>query len=469
MSVNFFAAAKVSEAIQQHYEKFGEIIATRILNKNVSTVGLGFVVVELSNGRFAEAAILRGNDDTDQLILDEPALYNIWKPEQEEPKHQVEPAPLANILNAFKDNILQKVFGYLSLSDLCCVADTCKSFRKNAKQVFFNRMTSLEPQIKNLKFPQAESLFRNFGAQMDTVSLNQCDNNSLVLDNDFFFKALLLLMGTYCSANDKLYGLELSCNDNFEIKPKWHQLLRPLFKRWKHLRLINCNIGNLFDDCDELIELNVEKSNDGNIEASFTSKRFERLERLSLKMAKLPTILERMTTIPTLKSLELREDGEMKFSYDIIHTIGARFSNLEELMYASGQYKFIFPNDSMLDGAFAQLKLLRKFKLDNVVCQENIVGELRNEGVPVEWLSLHLDLKDMNDCSAFVGHISQCKQMQVLKINGHYWNQAYLTTQLTKGTDLKEVEVNDERFIKVGWEMWKVPKDFTQWDGMFLY
>lgn len=455
----------MSETIQKHYEKFG-VIATRILDKHVSTVGFGCAVVELSNGRFAVAAILRGNDDTGhQLILDEPSLYNSFKLEKDEPKHQEEPAPLASEL---KDNILQKVFENLPLSDLCCVADTCKSFRKNAKQVFFNRMVKLEPQIKHLKFPQAESLFRNFGAQMDTVWLNQSENDSLILSNDFFFKASLLLMGTYCSANDKLYGLEISCDNDFEIKPKWHPFLRPSFKRWKHLRLINCNIGNLFDDCDELIELNVEQSNDRFIK-TFTTKQFERLERLSLKMAKLPTILDRMPTIPTLKSLELREDGEMKFSYDIIHTIGARFSNLEELMYASANYKFIFPNNSMLDGAFAQLQLLRKLKLDNVVCQQNIVGELEKSEVPVEWLSLQLDLMDMSDCSAFVRHISKCKQMQVLKINGCYADQTYLTSQLTKRLDLKEVEVNNERFIKVGWEMWKVPQDFIQWDDMFLF
>lgn len=45
------------EALEHHYLQYGIIVTIRLLDKLLDTSGYGFAIIELTNGRFAEALV----------------------------------------------------------------------------------------------------------------------------------------------------------------------------------------------------------------------------------------------------------------------------------------------------------------------------------------------------------------------------------------------------------------------------
>lgn len=180
-----------------------------------------------------------------------------------------------------------EIFKYLSLSDMGTVADVCQQFQTIAKQIFpiqFGRKMCENPhEFEDLC--KLESVLRNFGTQIPSLSLNGYSFGQHLHHSiskiELNRNAALLMLITYCSGPDcKLESLNLS---RFDIGRYWYSGLRPIFSRLKYLTLDRrSKINELLGVCNELIQLNLIDVDSMKIEELLKMKTFSNLEDLSL-------------------------------------------------------------------------------------------------------------------------------------------------------------------------------------------
>lgn len=327
-----------------------------------------------------------------------------------------------------------EVFQRLSLEDLCAVSDTCTRFRDNAKKIFPIIFPTLEKKVRLPRFPQIESLLRNFGKSITSFSIdfeifyrNRKSMSSSIFGRGYHHNALALLLATYCSdENCHLKSLQIKeakkCTKNaaVNIDMGWFPILEPVFTRFNRLYLERCDFGEMLNFCDGLNELYLRDS-PGTIE-TLIKKRFEHLHKLTL-FAPLG-ILGKMPPSDILKCLEVIDAGDEYDPnvYENIHNIGASFSNLEELQYKSDNWLFLLtPEEDRLPGAFIGFKNLQKLALDWIMCTNDLVDELVKTQPKLKSLFLHyVLLQRKEDSDRFVATISNFKDLDTFEVWGSY-------------------------------------------------
>lgn len=374
------------EALEQFYSHYSSIVTIRILDKHLNTIGYGYAVVELEDGRFADAYILLRADTIRYCIFsDEPYpkdwfeyrdTQNIfgwmetrWKSlnaRKRELEDNVAPclrsppdqsAPL-NILNALNDKCFVNVFTHLSLADLCSVADTCIRFKMNAIQSYSLKFADAMPDVYDLC--GFESLFRNFGNKIKALSLNAGKKIHPQTLNVY-----PLILNTYYSGGDgQLQKLELShCHfENF-----WFERLRPIFVNLKHLSLERYPNIDVVEYCENLTTLNLWNIQVENIPNETIMKQIAKLETLTFYGCQIPKhFFDAMEMSETLKILKVNYVPEIPS----VQTVCLKFPVLEELSLQSDfveRWKYQ-PVSTVIDGnlkaSLMRMKNLKTLQLN---------------------------------------------------------------------------------------------------------
>lgn len=176
----------------------------------------------------------------------------------------------SNIMNKFiVDDYFLNLFEYLSLRDLCSVADVCTTFKRNAQHIFRQKFTKLklissdddfeviimQPNQLSFEFlglfDVLERLFRNFGQFIESIDLFDCWHK----------KDIRHLLATYCSAdNCTLTTLKFQQSINVNLSPQ----LQLIFARLKCLNIgfYTPKLDVVLGACRELIELKINTNSD---------------------------------------------------------------------------------------------------------------------------------------------------------------------------------------------------------------
>lgn len=138
----------------------------------------------LDDDRYVEAVILkRSNEKRYCVISEQPVprkssiqflLSHLEQSSYVCTESRPENFPQNLLVNDLNDDCSKEISKYLSLSDVCSVAEVCKKFQNITKQIFrtqFGGKISENPPIINdlCKF---ESFLRNIGTQVRSLSFN---------------------------------------------------------------------------------------------------------------------------------------------------------------------------------------------------------------------------------------------------------------------------------------------------------
>lgn len=404
--------------MQRHYSSIGDVINIRILDEYVSSAGLGFAIIELSDGRIGEAFILKRFDGIPfYVIADSDELYartctylrNVQLKDRFEPDMMVRLHPKillsikscsflgssgfpfcqiqnderisdeeppeqdssSNILNSLNDYCLQEIFERLPIEDLCSVADTCKQFRKNAKRIATTRFDNYTPQADDLY--RFESLLRNFGTNIKSLSI--CNDDNPLRGNSFF-----LVLAKYCSsANCQLETLSIS---DIHIQMDSFDILQPIFVRLQGLQLSHTNFEETVDKMNE----------------------------------------SRLMKILNIRSAQISRCN--------IYKILSKFSNLVQLELISYIH---CPDENVtadeMMASLVKMNNLKKLRIDRSLAYEysskNILDLLADADVKIEWLDI-----DDYELIYLEDFLKRLKYLKVLQ-----WS-TYLGEDMTKLSDL---------------------------------
>lgn len=330
------------------YSLYGPIASIRSLSDLITTVGFGYIIIELTDGRYAEVAVINDRMKKQYRIVPDvpsfrndshlasmnfnafPRFYFQLSPSNPPPPmtYELQNPPESessfNIINKLGDSQLQEIFSYVSLADLCSVADVCTKFRKNAKNTY--EISQLEfgtPEIDDVV--HFERLARNFGTMIPSLSFN-ADAYTEIRKN-----AMLSILVKYFSGPDsRLQSLHLT---KMDIDARWYPLLAPIFSKLEYLQLAQSRISKLLCICNELVMLDL--CNDVGAftaNSSQTIRALDNLEQLTLwETSEWRDILFRQLDFGERVIVLKIQDSENDQDFQSICDVLTKFSNLEEL------------------------------------------------------------------------------------------------------------------------------------------
>lgn len=159
---------------------------------------------------------------------------NLSPPDPESPQ---------NILNTLNDDCLYEIFAKLEWYDLYATVDVCHRFRDIARQVASTKRTikitseNLEPMWR------VERYLRMFGASIQRVNVDACQQDMIVL----------FLISKFCANVD---GLDISWIDKLVTNE-----LDPLLKRLRKLCIGNtCTVNEILHSDSQLESLEIKSS-----------------------------------------------------------------------------------------------------------------------------------------------------------------------------------------------------------------
>lgn len=426
--------------MEKFYIQHGTITSIRTFNKHVETLGFGYAIVKMEDGRYGETVILNRNPDLIRIEVypklpihrtlfqlsivqlgDHPGSYFEKQSNSINIKSALINKPIpkedspSNILNALNNDILQEIFKLLPLADLCSVAEVCKLFQANAKENF--KLEYKEQMIEVREPIFFECLLRNFGNELQSLSIRSFERdeyymhlygNTKATDDAF----LLLTLALNCSGpNCQLKYLNLS---NFNIAACWYDLMQPIFYRLERLRMHNSEIGGLLRMCNKLTELNLMGPWTTNFESPYESLSVGINKLTKLTIWNVPTwrpISENMNINESLTVLKILESSDCHLT---IQEISTMFPNLE-ILYLYAFHKIIIGNGII--SALARMNHLKTIAINDAVleCQHtkrDLIDCMIQAKVNIERLIL------TSPNPATLVKISNLKQLKVLQITG---------------------------------------------------
>lgn len=154
----------------------------------------------------------------------------------------------ADIVNILNDDCLVKIFEFVSLRDLCNVADVCQQFQRNAQIVFKSHHTCIKTDkiiktddngLYRTDMQMAEQLFRNFGFFVQELSIN-----GHYIYNDNEKETIMYLATKYCIS---FVFRKLTLNRiTMECPMRWLLPLLDLFYHLPKLELHSCRLDENF-------------------------------------------------------------------------------------------------------------------------------------------------------------------------------------------------------------------------------
>lgn len=417
----------------------------RIFDDNLPKIGFGYAIIEFNDGRLAEASIFNQSDDTQFRIFPNPPMacqdsteslaliesidffqFQVTIADNDSKTPRIsqkqkndeniaiavpDKSSSSNILNALNDECLQLIFEYLPIGDLCSVADTCKRFQTNAKEIFPVCVGGSMLKADNLfKF---ESLLRNFGTKIRSLSIS---GKETYWNENFRKNAVLVMLAKYCSSfKCQLRKLAI---DNFNIQPIWYELLRPILMQLERLRLEQLKVCYLPDLCNQMTELDLM-----NVELDATSvvliEVFGKMNKLGMAyIDNINELLDRMHPNPAVKTLKI---WCARVKNDTLRKICAKFPALEQLDVQTDRCDDVV-NISAEDMkmSFAQMKNLKRLKISQEILTSLYDGQcifeiLDDAGVQIEWLIISL-ISDVfrNNSLKSIQKLNQLKRLELI-------------------------------------------------------
>lgn len=455
------------------YSQYGVIASIRSLSDLITTFGFGYAIIELTDGRYAEVAIINDKINKRYCIVPDvpsfrndsrlpflnynafPRLYQHSPPSNPPPSmsYELQNPPESesslNIINKLCDSHLQEIFSYLLLPDLCSVSDVCTNFRKNAKIIYEIQFEYKTPEIDDVV--HFESLARHFGTLIRSLSFN------CWLFPDIFTKtrknAVLSILVKYFSVPDcRLERLSLT---KMDIDARWHPLLAPIFSKLQYLRLDQSRISELLCCCSELVTLDLCYDVGQFIANGLQTKRtLANLKRLTLWETKeWRDILFRQLDFGEKMHVLNIQDSEMDQDCQTICDIFAKFPHLEDVCLApqidlnrwpKERYEIvnIFKRMVKLSTLTLNGKYLIRFNtpLQTYSGPSGFLNLLAEANVPLQRLTLCHDVNYLE-----LNSISRFKTMQFLAINGMVLAPMPLMTMIKKLHQLKELRLLGEK------------------------
>lgn len=280
---------------------------------------------------------------------------------------------------------------------MCSVADVCQQFQTITKRMFPTQFVRqiCENSHEYEDLCKMESLLRNFGTQIPSLSLNAYSFGQHLDHSISKIKlnknAALLMLITYCSGPDcKLESLNLS---RFDIGRCWYSGLWPIFSRLKYLTLDRrSRINELLGICNELIQLKLIDVDSMKIEELLKMKTFRNLEVLCLcgNSEDIYHILNHIRIHPSLKLLKISDFPLVDiYTLDlpIFNEISFKFPNLEYLLFHS--HLHLDKNDrvkNQLTAALDQMTNLKKISLLRSRLDDKLIKCFAKSKATIEWL-----------------------------------------------------------------------------------
>lgn len=339
-----------------------------------------------------------------------------------------------NILYALNDDCLVEIFKFLTLPDLCNVADVCKIFRENAQRVFQSRHTAVktaEISKHGTDMLLAERLFRNFGVFIQELGL---DGYCLRSFSDH--ENLIHLAAMYC---DPLTLRTLNLDRIFmDYDMRWILPNLRLFLQLISLELrscrINANFGRFLSECRIPT---IQASSMYDPTAEWMSHTFRHLRRLIIfdtwqSESSLNKFIKRNKHL-----LQLAIHGSM-FSSKIFKTVTKHMPHLVEF-YCSGtnvRDREIRKNVLKL----AELKELRSLTLNcGTFSVKHLIDEFVKVSTPLCELNICFGNVDM-DLLEKLGNIkTPLTAVQFRRVN---MKKVSLIDVAKKLPNLKELEID---------------------------
>lgn len=325
------------------------------------------------------------------------------------PKKLVRKLPDQNssdMLNTLDDDCLKQVFKHLPLPDLCNVADVCRRFRQNAKDLFkskhtnfnTNEMIKSSSMREKIDMNTAEKLFRNFGSTIESLSLD-----GWKLGNERDKDTIFYLATKYCKSLSILSLDSIRMN----IPARWLLTYLRLFVGKLKLEMNNCQLDESFGRFLAMCGIQSYQVSIILDSASWMKNTFFNLQALVLSGAILPdkTFNEFVKLNVNLSILMLIDTN---FSTKIFKTIADHLPKLE---------RFYFDNEDTQIGKhvlhLAKLKSLKVLALNcKFFSMKPLVDEFAKENVPIEELELKYGTIDME----LLGKLSALKSMKRLQL-----------------------------------------------------
>lgn len=383
--------------IQQHFSKYGEI-------ETIVYHGSGCAFIEFKESASASATIVKRQHKINGQIVKVEAAHHWLQP-------VIFKSP-RNILQILNDDCLMEIFEYLSLDDLCFVADVCIRFKLIAQNVFPKRFAKVELlhmetwEENGTWMILTESLFRNFALYIKSFDLNLYDlsekNKILILKS--FIKH-------FSNQNCVLKKLTLR---EFNVIDEWVKQLQPVFERLNNLCLscgaICSGISRLVYGCRDLNKLALHQI---HYCSTFPDLKFEKLEKLSLTFSSgiNDNNLHRfILTNSHIKRLTIHGWGN-KLTSAIYRDIGEHLPMLEQLNISG----IVTSNDYEMNlNHLAQLKRLKVLELCcSAKSVTSLLNALANEEVPLECLALKKIMLDSEAAEA-LSKLIGLKQLQLV-------------------------------------------------------
>lgn len=458
------------DTLTDFYSLYGPIASIRSVSDLITAIGFGYTIVELTDGRYAEVAVI--NDKTNkryrivpdvptfrkdsrllfvnvnafpQLYLESPASSNPPPPISYELRNEPDSESSCNILNQLTDSHLQEIFSYLLLADLCSVADVCTKFRKNAKISYANQFKYGTPEIDDVV--RFESLARNFGPMIQSLSFNcwlhpnvntECRKNAM----------LSILVKYFSGPDSRLHSLSLT---RLDIDSRWHPLLAPIFSKLGYLRLDQSRISEMLCICSELVMLDLSydvgqfTANDAQ-----TIRALDNLERLILWETKewRDILFRQLNFGERVLALNI-QDSEKDQDHQTICDIFAKFPHLEQLHLAPHlRFDCTRPEErNAMINTFKRMINLTTLTLNDINSirmaspqqffgLSGFLNLLAEAHVPLQWLTFghNVNYSELNSISRFA-------TMEFLAINGLVLAPIQLIAMIKRLHRLKELRL----------------------------
>lgn len=309
-----------------------------------------------------------------------------------------------NILQ-LNDDCLNAILRYLSLIELCDIAETCSRFNDVARMAFTCRRISYKiPDGNGIKFKDNERILKVFG---DLV-VDMC----IIYDSKFGIGTTKMIivcnwLEKYCA--DTLEDLIIFGMDEVDL-PASSAIVMSKIKNLKlMLAITDKTIQTSLGNCKNLIELNMMMY-DGRFQ--FPGHRFPHLQKLShrvrvdsnTKFEQIETFFKNHTKLIEL-STQFLTDGSYDGGIDL--TFIKHLVNLEKLDFILGGARVKGVN------AFTHLKNLKELSIDNTNNHQTDLAILKSLASLQSLMKLELGISEVDD---LIPTIKQLKNLSTFSI-----------------------------------------------------
>lgn len=310
-------------------------------------------------------------------------------------KHQNLDQDSADILNMLNDDCIVEIFEFLSLCDLCNVAEVCKQFRENAQKTFQLHHTTFKTDelttadnagLFRTDMIMVEKLFRNFG-----FFIQELEVNGRFLKNNTEQETIMFMATKYCTS--VLFKTLTLDHIYMDVEMRWLFPLLGIFGCLPKLELHSCRLNKDFGKFLSVCYIPTIQVCLTRGSTEWLNHKFCYLRSIILIDIWLPesTKNEFVKLNGHIQTLAIHESN---LSSEIFKDVADHMPNLEEFYFYSKYARDRKTRKNVLK--LAKLKSLKKLTLNcSSFSVKNLIDELSKEATPLTELNICFGTFDM--------------------------------------------------------------------------